>query len=210
MLITLFQFINHLNSTIPAVYREENNVLRYPGDDPSLGIHSSNSTVNNIGGGNSNGSGNGMISCPDFELPSMVTSDDFWESALRRERSAYENILSTLHAKEVVLIGSSSSTSSSSSGSSSNRNGDNSNNSNRAITRHGVGFDETGRDGNSDDINSNAGRKKLKDGEGEGEWVREETNRSYTEQEVSMQSKQYSPIHFSLFTTISSRIFSSH
>ena len=96
ILIILSLCINCMNSTIPAVYREESNVLRYPGDDPFP-------TSNGNGNGTTSGNGNGLISCPDFELPSMVTSDDFWESALRRERSAYENILSTLHAKEVVL-----------------------------------------------------------------------------------------------------------
>ena len=180
-----------MNSTIPAVYREEGIVLRYPGDDPFLGIHSSNRNGNGNGNGNSiiSGNGNGMISCPDFELPSMVTSDDFWESALRRERSAYENILSTLHAKEVVLRGNSTSSSSSSS-SSSNHNGDDRNSNNRAIARHSVSDDETGRDGDSDNMSSNAVRKLSVEGEevrkGEGEGVREEKDCSFKEQEVSI------------------------
>ena len=130
----------NLNRSIPAVHREENN-LRYSGDDPCLGPHFASGSTSTSSSNNSTATGsspgNGMISCPDFELPSMVTSDDFWESALRKERLACENLLSTLHAKEVELGGDRNNLRG-------NLNCDDFNRNDRAVTRSRLNDDETG------------------------------------------------------------------
>ena len=140
-----------VRSTIPAVYREDNTALRYTGDDTYAGTQctSGSGSVNNTGtGSSSSSSGNGIISCPDFELPAMVTSEDFWESALRRERRERESLISALHAREVVVGGDSSSSSSS------GNYVDGRNSSNETVVRSSMRDDEIGIDREGDNMNS--------------------------------------------------------
>jgi hypothetical protein len=136
-------------STIPAVYREDNTALRYTGDDPYTGTQctSGPGSVNHTGTGISSfGNGNGMISCPDFELPAMVTSEDFWESALRRERRERESLISALDAREAVVGGGSSSSSSNCV--------DGSKSSDETVMRSSMRDDEIGIDREGDNMNS--------------------------------------------------------
>jgi hypothetical protein len=140
-------------STIPAVYREDNTALRYTGDATYTGTQCTSvpGSVNHTGTGSSSyGNGNGIISCPDFELPAMVMSEDFWESALRREQRERESLISALHAREVVVGGGSSSSSSSSG----NCVDDNNSSSNEKITRASMRNDEIGIDREGDNMDA--------------------------------------------------------
>lgn len=151
--IFLLLFIMIVYSTIPAVYREDSTALRYTGDDTYTGTQytSGPGSVNHTGTGSSSsssGNGNGIISCPDFELPAMVTSEDFWESALIRERRERESLISALYARELVVGGDSSS-------SSSGNYVDGRNSSNETVVRSSMRNDEIGVDREGNIMNSN-------------------------------------------------------
>lgn len=65
-----------INSTIPAYHQEDIPSPQYTSDNPTPVL-----TPRSLGPFPSQ-------PCPDFELPAMVTSDDFWEAAYRREQRA--------------------------------------------------------------------------------------------------------------------------